>query len=146
MIDYNKILIKNMKKVFVDVLKDIKKNGLSSGNHIYITFDTNHKKNIIPKWLKEKYPNEITIVIQYEYLNLQVEENYFSVDLSFNDIKTNLKIEYNSIISFSDPFANFGLKLKEGNKNKIKKINKNKKDNNIINFSNYKKTNLNNKN
>ena len=112
MIDYNKILINNMKKVFVDVLKDIKKNGLSGGNHIYITFDTNYKKNIIPKWLKEKYPNEITIVIQYEYLNLQIEESYFSVDLSFNDIKTNLKIEYNSIISFSDPFANFGLKLK----------------------------------
>ena len=139
MIDYNKILIKNMKKVFVDVLKDIKKNGLSGGNHIYITFETKYKKNIIPKWLKEKYPNEITIVIQYEYLNLQIEESYFSVDLSFNDIKTNLKIEYNSIISFSDPFANFGLKLKVDNKNKIKKINKNEKANNVINFSNYKK-------
>ena len=42
-----------MLNVFIDILKYIKKNGLSDGNHIYITFLTNHKKTIIPNWLKE---------------------------------------------------------------------------------------------
>ena len=69
-------------------------------------------------------------------------KNNFSITLSFDDIKTNLKINYNAIVSFADPSANFGLILQ---KNKIQKKvnkklenNKSKKDN-IINFSNYKK-------
>ena len=84
----------------------------------------------------------MTIVIQYEYYNLQINKNNFSITLSFGDIKTNLKINYNAIISFADPSANFGLILQ---KNKIQnKVNKkletykSKKDN-VINFSNYKK-------
>ena len=84
----------------------------------------------------------MTIIIQYEYYDLKINKNNFSITLSFGDIKTNLKINYNAIISFADPSANFGLILQ---KNKIKnKVNKkletykSKKDN-VINFSNYKK-------
>ena len=142
MIEYQKILDKNMLNVFKDILKDIKDNGLSNNNHLYITFLTNHKNVELPNWLKQKYPQEMTIVIQYEYYNLELNKNDFSIALSFENIKTNLKINYNSIISFADPSANFGLILQ---KNKIqkkvnKKIenNKSKKDN-VINFSNYKK-------
>ena len=142
MIQYQKILDKNMLNVFKDILKNIKDNGLSNNNHLYITFLTNHKNVELPNWLKQKYPQEMTIVIQYEYYNLELNKNDFSIALSFENIKTNLKINYNSIISFADPSANFGLILQ---KNKIqkkvnKKIenNKSKKDN-VINFSNYKK-------
>ena len=84
----------------------------------------------------------MTIVIQYEYYDLKINENNFSISLSFNDVITNLKIDYNSIISFADPSANFGLILQ---KNKIqKKVNKKTEkkklnENNVINFSNYKK-------
>ena len=142
MIDYQKILNKNMLNVFKDILKIIRDNGLSNNNHLYVTFLTNHKNVELPKWLKQKYPQEMTIVIQYEYYNLEINKNNFSISLSFNDIKTNLKIDYNAIVSFADPSANFGLILQ---KNKIQKKvnkklenNKSKKDN-IINFSNYKK-------
>ena len=142
MIDYQKILNKNMLNVFKDILKNIKDNGLSNNNHLYITFLTNHKNVELPNWLKQKYPQEMTIVIQYEYYNLEINKNNFSISLSFNDIKTNLKIDYNAIVSFADPSANFGLILQ---KNKIQKKvnkklenNKSKKDN-VINFSNYKK-------
>ena len=142
MIQYQKILDKNMLNVFKDILKNIKDNGLSNNNHLYITFLTNHKNVVLPNWLKQKYPQEMTIIIQYEYYDLEINENNFSITLSFGDIKTNLKINYNAIVSFADPSSNFGLILK---KNKIKKkINKkfenNKsKKNNVINFSNYKK-------
>ena len=141
MIQYQKILDKNMLNVFKDILINIRDNGLSNNNHLYITFFTNHKNVELPNWLKQKYPEEMTIVIQYEYYNLKVNKNNFSISLSFNDIKTNLTIDYNSIISFADPSVNFGLILQ---KNKTKKIEKNleskksKKDN-VINFSNYKK-------
>ena len=142
MIEYQKILDKNMLNVLKDVLLNIKNNGLTSNNHLYITFLTNHNKVIIPSWLKNKYPEEMTIIIQYEYYDIEVNKNYFSITLSFDDIKTNLQIGYDSIISFADPSANFGLILQ---KTKIKKkFNKdsdikNKETDNVINFENYKK-------
>ena len=143
MIEYQKILDKNMLNVFKDILINIKNNGLSNNNHLYITFFTNHKNVELPNWLKQKYPEEMTIIIQYEYNDLEINKNNFLISLSFDDIKTNLKIDYNSIISFADPTANFGLILK---KNKIqKKLKKNlenkkaKNKSNVINFSNYKK-------
>tara|TARA_B100000401_G_C52128589_1_gene403797 strand:+ start:18 stop:437 length:420 start_codon:yes stop_codon:yes gene_type:complete len=138
MINYKNILSKNMLNVFIDILKYIKKNGLSDGNHIYITFLTNHKRTIIPNWLKEKYTDEMTIIIQYEYYNLNLNKDSFEVTLSFNNIKADLKIPYESILSFADPSSNFGLKLKENKKNKKIKTT-NKKTNNVIEFSNYKK-------
>ena len=142
MIEYQKILKVNMINVFKDTLKNIRDNGLSNNNHLYITFITNHKNVELPNWLKQKYPEEMTILIQYEYYDLKINKNNFSISLSFNNIKTNLIIDFDSIISFADPSANFGLILQK-TKNK-KKLNKNtenqtsKKDN-VINFSNYKK-------
>ena len=142
MIEYQKILDKNMLNVFKDILINIRDNGLSNNNHLYITFFTNHKNVEIPNWLKQKYTEEMTIVIQYEYYDLKINKNNFSISLSFNDIKTNLIVDYNSIVSFADPSANFGLILqKNKSQMKLKKnlgIKKPKK-NNVINFSSYKK-------
>ncbi len=142
MIEYQKILDKNMLNVLKDILKNIKDNGLSNNNHLYITFLTNHKNVELPNWLKQKYPQEMTIIIQYEYYDLEINKNDFSITLSFGDIKTNLKINYSAIISFADPSANFGLILQKSNirnkENKKLDNNKSKKDN-VINFSNYKK-------
>ena len=142
MIEYQKILDKNMLNVLKDILINIRDNGISNNNHLYITFLTNNKNVELPNWLKQKYPQEMTIIIQYEYYDLEINKNNFSITLSFGDIKTNLKISYDAIISFADPSANFGLILQ---KNKIQKRvnkklenNKSKKDN-VINFSNYKK-------
>ena len=142
MIEYQKILDKNMLNVFKDILNNIKDKGLLNNNHLYVTFFTNHENVKLPNWLKQKYPDEMTIVIQHEYYDLEINENNFSITLSFNNIKTNLKIDYSSIVSFADPSANFGLILKA---NRIqpkvnKKVEKNKSNkNNVINFSNFKK-------
>ena len=142
MIEYQKILDKNMINVLKDILQNIRDNGLSNDNHLYITFLTNNNIVELPNWLKQKYPQEMTIIIQYEYYDLEINRNNFSITLSFGNIKTNLKINYNAIVSFADPSANFGLILQKSEiKKKVdKKLdnNKSKKDN-VINFSNYKK-------
>ena len=139
MINYQKILNKNMIQVFKDILKEIKDKGLSNSNHLYITFETIYKDTIIPQWLIEKYPNDMTIVIQHEFYDIELKEEFFNITLSFNDIKTKLKISYESIISFADPSSNFGLVLKQvKSKKNIKKQNLDQK-NNVINFSNFKK-------
>tara|TARA_B110000008_G_C16839836_1_gene512182 strand:- start:519 stop:983 length:465 start_codon:yes stop_codon:yes gene_type:complete len=147
-INYNKILNENMINVFKDVLTHIKKNGLQENHHLYITFDTNNSKINMPKWLKEKHIDQMTIVLQYEYWNFKVYKNSFNIGLSFNDIKTDLEIPFSSIISFADPYANFGLKLNNKTDNQDnnvskKQINKrlkkgNKKDN-VIDFKKFKK-------
>jgi len=146
MADYQKILNNNLLNVCIDILKDIEKNGLDGNNHLYITFKTNNPKNIVPNWLLQKYPNEITIVIQHEYYHLSVNKHDFNIGLSFNNKKSDLKISFDSITSFADPSANFGLnyQFNKFNKEVVKKKNlKNKEKkydaSNVINFSNFKK-------
>jgi len=119
-INYQKILQKNLENVLYDVLKTVSIEGLKSGHHLYITINTNSKGIKIPSWLKKNYPKEITIVIQYEYWNLNVKKDSFSIDLSFNNINANLKIPFSAVLSFADPFANFGLTLVNNKINKDK--------------------------
>ncbi len=137
-INYSNILKKNMINVFKDVLKSIQNNGINNGHHLYITFKTNSQKVLIPKWLKEKYPKEMTIVIQYEFWNLVVENDYFKITLSFNNVNTDLIVPFDKVISFADPYANFGLKLSNSSKtNNTKKDSKKiekKKKNNVLEF------------
>ena len=133
-----------MINVLRDVLREIEKNGLKEDHHLYIIFKTDNKNIILPKWLKKQYPKEMTIVIQYEYWNLKVFEEKFEIVLSINDVKVNLFIPFKSVISFADPYANFGLKINfEENRSTIKKkkgnINTIKKKDNIIDFAKFKK-------
>ena len=148
MINYQKILHKNLLNVFIDILKNIEKKGLDGKNHLYITFNSNNPKNIVPDWLLLKYPHEMTIVIQHEYYHLSVNKTFFNIGLSFNNIKTDLKISFDSIISFADPSSNFGLNYQLNNSDKkteksekrVLKKNKKEIDNsNVIKFTNFKK-------
>ena len=148
MIEYQKILNKNLLNVFIEILKEIEKKGLDGKNHLYITFATNNSKTSVPDWLFQKYPSEMTIVIQHEYYHLSVNKKNFNIGLSFNNKKSFLTISFDSIISFADPSSNFGLNyqfnksIKENDKkivDKKKKSKKKKNSSNVINFSNYKK-------
>ena len=148
-INYSQILKKNMLNVFRDVLKNIEINGLQEGHHIYIAFQTDSKKVVIPDWLKAKHPKEMTIIIQYDYWNFKVKNNSFNIGLSFNNIKADIAVPFDAVISFADPYANFGLKLineeiikkLSDKKPKRKKtvIKKNKDKDNIIEFQKFKK-------
>ena len=138
-LDYPKILNNNLLNVLKDVLKNIQKNGLEEGHHLFITFNTQNKKINIPNWLLKKFPKEMTIIIQYEYWNLKVLKNYFHITLSFEDIKTELIIPFNSIISFVDPYANFGLKIIQNSKKDKNKVKNDILNNdNVIELKNFK--------
>jgi len=147
-INYHQLLKKNMINVLKDVLFLIKKNDLQYDHPLYITFKTKNNNVILPKWLKKKYPNEMTIVIQHEYWGLKIFEEKFEIILSFNDIKVNLSIPFKLIISFADPYENFGLKIDNEDDNKLIKRNKRSKEsksvnkkNNVIDFKKFKKIN-----
>ena len=148
MIEYQKILNKNLLNVFIEILKEVEETGLDGKNQLYITFATNNSKTTVPNWLLQKYPKEMTIVIQHEYYHLSLNKKNFNIGLSFNNKKCDLKISFDSIISFVDPSSNFGLNYQfnktivEKNKKtlvKKKKSVKRKNSSNVVNFSNYKK-------
>ena len=147
MIEYQKILNKNLLNVFIEILKEVEIKGLDGKNHLYVTFATNNSKTSVPDWLLQKYPNEMTIVIQHEYYNLSINKTNFKIGLSFNNRKCNLTISFDSVMSFADPSSNFGLNYQfnktiddENRKTLVKKKKSVKKNNssNVINFSNYK--------
>lgn len=94
-----------------DALKYTQKNGLPGDHHFYITFRTDRRDVLMPEDLRMRNPEEITIVIQYQYWDLSVDDKKFSVDLSFNDRREKLVVPFKAIVNFMDPSVKFGLQF-----------------------------------
>ena len=100
-----------MRSLIQDVLAEVKNTGLPGEHHFFITFDTNHVEVEMAPWLKERYPTEITVVMQHWYDNLDVRDDGFSVTLNFGDTPEHLVIPYEAILTFVDPSVEFGLRF-----------------------------------
>jgi len=109
--DYDSYVQNALIGVVKEILKRIRSEGILGNHHFYITFNTNHRDAILPKFLKEKYPQEITIVLQYQFWNLCVLDDHFEVCLSFNGNEEFLSIPFSSISSFIDPYVKFCLQF-----------------------------------
>ena len=107
-IDYDGLIKNALKYVVKDALKFAQKNGVSN-NHFYITFRTDAKGVELPQLLKEQYPKTMTIVLQHQFANLDVDDEGFCVDLSFGGVPYSLKVTFASVTYFADPYAKFGL-------------------------------------
>ena len=85
--------------------------GIPGAHHFYITFKTGAPGVSIPTHLKERFPDEMTIVLQNKFWDLNVDEDSFSVGLSFNQIPAKLMIPFAAITAFVDPSVDFGLQF-----------------------------------
>ncbi|MBR4105880.1 MAG: hypothetical protein IKK52_01085 [Alphaproteobacteria bacterium] len=112
-INYDILMEKALKYVVVEALKYASENGLSETNHFYITFNTTHPGVRMDTALLNQYPENMTIVLQHQFANLMISENYFEVDLSFNNIPHSLRIPFEAITYFADPYARFALSFSE---------------------------------
>ena len=110
-IGYDEIIENSMRMVISETLKKIEKTGLLGQHYFVITFLTRFPGVEIAQSLMERYPDEMTIVIQYQYRGLVVEHDFFKIALSFNGKYETLTIPYKSITSFADPSMNFALKF-----------------------------------
>ncbi len=138
-LDYTVLIKENLLNVIRHALEKTSEYGLSDSHHFYITFDTNFSKNKIPNYLKNEYPETMMIVIENEYWNLKVYEEYFSIDLKFKGKIETLKIYFSSLKSFVDPSVSFtlNLEIETQSKNKKKKtISKNETKKQLENKSN----------
>ena len=112
-IDYNKVIDQAMRGIVKKCIKFVEKKGgkLPGTHHFYITFDTTHPEVKMSPQLMKSHKDQMTIVIQHQFWDLKAEENHFEVTLSFNNVREKLVIPYDSLISFADPSARFGLQF-----------------------------------
>jgi len=110
LIPYDEIVQDALRAVVGRVLGQVEKGGgLPGAHHFYITFKTHAPGVDIPRHLTERYPDEMTIVIQNRYWDLHVSPSGFEVGLSFNQVGSKLSIPFAAITAFHDPAVDFAL-------------------------------------
>ena len=113
LIPYDQIVQEALRAVVGSVLGEIEAGGgtLPGNHHFYITFKTGVPGVEIPDHLRERFPDEMTIVLQNKFWDLEVTDEGFAVGLSFNQIPAMLNIPFSAITAFVDPAVDFGLQF-----------------------------------
>ena len=110
LIPYDEIVQEALRDVVGRVLREIEATGaLPGAHHFYITFRTRVPGVAIPKHLVERFPEEMTIVLQHRFWDLKVEDDAFSVGLSFGGVPSMLHVPFGAVTRFHDPAVEFSL-------------------------------------
>lgn len=110
-IDYGNLMHRAMRGLIQSVLTDVADHGLPGAHHFFITFDTTHPDVQMADWLKERYPTEMTVVIQHWFENLNVTDEGFSITLNFGNNPEPMVIPFDALRTFVDPSVEFGLRF-----------------------------------
>lgn len=108
---YDKIVESALRSVVRTALDQIADHGLPSSHSLYITFRTDHAGVSIPDSLHREYPEEMTIVLEHQFWDLEPTEHKFEITLSFNKVHERLSIPFDAVTAFADPSVQFGLKF-----------------------------------
>jgi hypothetical protein len=100
-----------LRGVVRSALAQVARSGLPGEHHLFIAIDTRHPGTQISDRLRQKYPEEITIVLQHQFWNLEVRESEFSVELTFDNVLEKLVVPFTAIKGFFDPAVQFGLQF-----------------------------------
>jgi hypothetical protein len=112
-IDYDRLAQEAMRSIVRTVLTQAAKSGLPGEHHFYISFDTAATGVVLSKRLKDKYPHEMTIVLQHRFWDLSVNDDGFEVKLTFDGIPERLVVPYAAIRVFFDPSVRYGLQFED---------------------------------
>jgi uncharacterized protein len=110
-IEYGRLVEGALRGVVRDVLARVGREGLPSPHHFYITFRTHAPDVVMPDFLRERYPTDMTIVLQHQFWDLEVDDEGFSVTLSFHDQLHRLHVPFAAVKVFADPGVEFGLQF-----------------------------------
>jgi uncharacterized protein len=110
-IEYGRLVEGALRGVVRDVLARVGREGLPSPHHFYVTFRTQAPDVVMPDFLRERYPVDMTIVLQHQFWDLEVDDEGFSVTLSFHDQLHRLHVPFAAVKVFADPGVEFGLQF-----------------------------------
>jgi hypothetical protein len=108
---YDKMVEGALRGVVKRAIEEVMAEGLPGDHHFYITFMTDYAGVDIPSYLKDRYPGEMTIVLQFQFYDLDVNDERMQVTLSFNNVPEKLVIPLAAITIFADPSVNFALQF-----------------------------------
>ncbi len=111
LIRYDILAQEALRGVVKKVLQEVARTGLPGEHHFYVTFDTNWNGVRMSSRMKEKYPEEMTIVVQHQFWDLETTDHGFSIGLSFDNIPETMLVPYSAIRGFFDPSVQFGLQF-----------------------------------
>lgn len=110
-IRYDLLAQEALRSVVRRVLTDVARDGLPGDHHFYISFDTRAPGVKLSQRMREKYPEEMTVVLQHQFWDLNVSETGFEVGLSFGGVPERLVIPFSALKGFFDPSVKFGLQF-----------------------------------
>lgn len=113
-IDYTAILQEALRDAVRRLLEQVAEHGLPGDHHFYIGFRTDSPGVQMPRFLREQYREEMTIILQHQFWNLAVTPDDFSVALSFGGSHQRITVPFAALTAFADPSADFGLRFGEG--------------------------------
>ncbi len=108
---YDQMVESAMRGVVREALARTEANGLPGAHHFYITFKTQAPGVELAASLAQKYPDEMTIVLEHQFWDLEVHEDDFAVTLSFNNKPERIVIPFAAVAAFADPSVKFGLQF-----------------------------------
>jgi len=111
-IGYETLADNALRGVVREALRRVEKEGLLANHHFYLTFKTHDPNVEIPEHLRERYPDEMTIVLQNKFWDFKVDEDKFQVTLSFQKLPATLVIPFSALTAFADPSVRFGLQFR----------------------------------
>ena len=111
LIRYDVLVQDALRGVVKKIVAEVVKAGLPGQHHFYISFDTQHPGVRMSTRLRQRYPDEMTVVLQHQFWDLNVTDAAFEVGLSFSGIPERLYVPFNSIKGFFDPSVQFGLQF-----------------------------------
>jgi hypothetical protein len=111
-IGYQALTDAALRSVVRDALRKIEKTGLIGSHHFYLTFKTQFPGVAIPDFLREQYPDEMTIILQHQFWGLKVKEESFEVTLTFKKLPATLSVPFVALTAFFDPAVQFGLQFR----------------------------------
>ena len=108
---YDRMVERALRGVVREALEVVGAEGLPGDHHFYLTFTTEHAGVDIPDYLRKQYPDEMTIVLQYQFYDLTMDDEGFAVTLSFNNRRERLSVPFAAVTTFADPSVNFALQF-----------------------------------
>ncbi len=108
---YDALVDDALRSVVRRVLTQVAEKGLPGSHHFYISFRSTDPGVELPDYLRAKYPEEMTIVLQHQYWDLILGPDTFEVTVSFNKQQERIKVPFAALSAFVDPSVRFGLQF-----------------------------------